>query len=120
MKMIATTRLNKAQAAMRTAKQYGIANAEVYKEAEAGKAEGLKTLWVVVSSDRGLCGGIHSSVSKYARKEVGTGDDKIVVLGDKPRAQLSRTLTGQYRFECQSIGQGYAHLHRSLCHCGKD
>jgi len=106
MKMIATTRLNKAQAAMRTAKKYGAANGEVYKEAEAGKdSEDLKILWIVTSSDRGLCGGIHSSVSKFARKEIGTGDDKIVILGDKPKAQLSRSLPNNIVLSVNQLGK---------------
>merc|ERR1711939_567202 len=101
MKMIATTRLNKAQAAMKTAKEYGAANVTVFKESEieADAASGKKTLWIVISSDRGLCGGIHSSVSKRAKKELqneANGEDlssvpndiPVVVLGDKPKQQL--------------------------------
>merc|ERR1711977_33123 len=78
MKMIATTRLNKAQAAMKTAKEYGAANVTVFKESEieADAASGKKTLWIVISSDRRLCGGIHSSVPN---------DIPVVVLGDKPK-----------------------------------
>lgn len=107
MKMIATTRLNKAQAAMRTAKEYGAANTEVYKESEAGKESGekLKTLWIVVSSDRGLCGGIHSSVSKRARKELAGAEDKVIVLGDKPKAQLSRTVPGNIVLSVNQLGK---------------
>jgi F-type H+-transporting ATPase subunit gamma len=96
--MIATTRLGKAQDAMRNAKGYGAANSEVFSSAEAGKEEASadraaeKVLWIVSSSDRGLCGGIHSSVSKRFRKEVGAaaGESQVVVLGDKSKAQLSR------------------------------
>ena len=69
MKMIATTRLNKAQEAMRVAKSYGEASGVIFKEAKADEAakEGggeQKALYIIVSSDRGLCGGIHSSVTK--------------------------------------------------------
>lgn len=46
----------------------------------------------MVSSDRGLCGGIHSSVTKYTRRLVkdGNTESPIVVLGDKSKAQLAR------------------------------
>merc|ERR1711977_70434 len=87
MKMIATTRLNKAQAAMKTAKEYGAANVTVFKESEieADAASGKKTLWIVISSDRRLCGGIHSSVSKRAKKELqneANGEDLSSVPND--------------------------------------
>lgn len=74
MKMIATTKLARAQRAMSDAKAYGDANKVVFKESEAADSEegtdASKTLYVVVSSDRGLCGGIHSSVSKRAKAEL--------------------------------------------------
>lgn len=75
MKMIATTKLAKAQRAMNQAKAYGEANKVIFKESEAnesesGEADPAKTLYIVVSSDRGLCGGIHSSVSKKTRAEL--------------------------------------------------
>lgn len=84
MKMIATTKLGKAQRAMTDAKAYGAANGIVFTESEAGSestgasADGKKTLYVVVSSDKGLCGGIHSSVAKRARAELGEGSEAQV------------------------------------------
>ncbi|KAG9075168.1 atp3 gamma subunit of the F1 sector of mitochondrial F1F0 ATP synthase, partial [Ceratobasidium sp. UAMH 11750] len=70
MKMIASTRLNKAQRAMVTAKAYGKANNEIFGNAEATNPAGGKKLYIVVSSDRGLCGGIHSSVTKATKKAI--------------------------------------------------
>ncbi|KAJ7326275.1 ATP synthase F1 gamma [Mycena albidolilacea] len=55
MKMIASTQLAKAQRAMAAGKQYGIANSGPWR------------LFIVISSDKGLCGGIHSSVTKATR-----------------------------------------------------
>ncbi|RLN89579.1 hypothetical protein BBJ28_00007537, partial [Nothophytophthora sp. Chile5] len=51
-------------------------------------------LFVVVSSDRGLCGGINSGIAKTARKQVLGIEDhsQIFVIGDKGRAQLRRDL----------------------------
>lgn len=95
---------------MRVAKEYGAANVQVFNEAEVSKdAEaGKKTLWVVVSSDRGLCGGIHSSVSKAARRnlaESGESDAPVVVLGDKPKQQLSRTVPQNLILSFNQIGK---------------
>ena len=71
MKMIASTRLNRAQRAMNAAKKFGEASEEVFKQSEAQLPRGEgKELFLVVSSDKGLCGSIHSSLSKRTRKEV--------------------------------------------------
>lgn len=61
-------------------------------EAKLPEDEAAKTLYVVISSDKGLCSGIHSSLSKFTRRTV-TANDGIVVLGDKARTQLSRGAT---------------------------
>ncbi|GAA94605.1 uncharacterized protein L969DRAFT_48622 [Mixia osmundae IAM 14324] len=109
MKMIATTRLNKATNAMKTAKGYGAANAVLFDEAEAKTDKKLKTLWIVVSSDRGLCGGIHSSVSKRAKKEIqadgSEGEANVVILGDKPKAQIVRAYPQNLVITFNQIGK---------------
>lgn len=49
-------------------------------------------LILACSSDRGLCGAIHSSVSKLCRRLAAQdhGNTQIVVLGDKAKPQISR------------------------------
>ena len=62
--------------------------------ATAGAAP--KELFVALSSDRGLCGGIHSNICKTIRNELQARDNidnvGIICVGDKSRAQLSRYL----------------------------
>ena len=59
-------------------------------------AEPAKTLYIAMTSDRGLCGGVHSSICKTIRNELlakpeGALDNVgIICVGDKSRAQLSR------------------------------
>jgi len=105
MKMIASTKLAKAQRAMHNAKVYGQANNEVFKNAEA--PSGGKKLFIVVSSDRGLCGGIHSSVTKQTRRLLidGNEDARIVVLGDKSKAQLMRLSPDNLLLTFNQIGK---------------
>lgn len=98
---------------MRVAKEYGAANVEVFNESNIEKSAegGKKTLWIVVSSDRGLCGGIHSSVSKAAKKALAEGDAgpnpdvPVVVLGDKPKQQLSRAIPNNLVLSFNQIGK---------------
>lgn len=90
--------------------------AEIFKNSEAKSAEGGKVLYVVVSSDKGLCGGIHSSVVKRARAEMrkiggdaasadSSSGPAIFALGDKPKAQLSRALPKNLAFSFNQIGK---------------
>jgi len=94
MKIVASTKLNRAQRAMNESRQYGQTSNTVFEQAETKplESEGKKTLIVVASSDKGLCGGIHSGLSKRVRRMLNdTPDADIVVLGDRCKAQLSRS-----------------------------
>ena len=127
MKMIASTRLAKAQRALQSGKQYGIANAgtwigtlnsSVFKliclsamiELFANTTPeevGKRKLFVVLSSDKGLCGGIHSSVSKATRAAIKEADPEspIMIVGDKSKAQLTRALPKNLAMTFNQIGR---------------
>ncbi|KAG8859715.1 atp3 gamma subunit of the F1 sector of mitochondrial F1F0 ATP synthase [Tulasnella sp. 330] len=109
MKMIAATKLNKAQRAVVSAKAYGAANEEVFKNSEAVEPEGGDKLYVVISSDKGLCGGIHSSVSKATRRAVigdgGKSNVRVMVIGDKSKAQLSRVVPDKIDMTFNGVGR---------------
>ncbi|KAL5615368.1 hypothetical protein BROUX41_005416 [Berkeleyomyces rouxiae] len=97
MKVVASTKLNQAQRAMNSSRSYGETSNEVYKHAETAaiEAEGekKKTLLVVCSSDKGLCGGVHSGLSRTVRRMMIEKPDayEIVVVGEKAKAQLGRS-----------------------------
>lgn len=88
--MIAGTKVTRAQKAMEQARIYGAASSAIYKHVELPVM--AAPLLVACSSDRGLCGGIHSSVTKAIKKEqLKTPSSLIAILGQKSRAQLQRT-----------------------------
>jgi len=94
MKIVASTKLTRAQRAMTESRKYGQTSNTVFEHAETKPLEGedKKTLIVVASSDKGLCGGIHSGLSKRVRKMlIEKPNADIVVLGEKCKAQLSRS-----------------------------
>ncbi|EAA66125.1 hypothetical protein AN0252.2 [Aspergillus nidulans FGSC A4] len=92
MKVIASTRLTRAQKAMDDSRAYGQTSNTLFEQAETKALEDKKTLLVVASSDKGLCGGIHSGLSKAARRALEANPNSdLVVLGEKAKAQLSRT-----------------------------
>jgi F-type H+-transporting ATPase subunit gamma len=99
MKMIASARFAKADKELKKSIAFGEGAQIFYKEADiqpierAAEGKTIKVL-VALSSDRGLCGAIHSSIAKAIRLEINQNpgvDYKIVVVGDKVRGQLNRT-----------------------------
>ncbi|TGO19318.1 hypothetical protein BPAE_0348g00050 [Botrytis paeoniae] len=93
MKIVASTKLTRAQKAMRESRSYGESSNSVFEHAETKALESdKKRLIVVASSDKGLCGGIHSGLSKQVRRMLAADSNAdIVVLGEKCKAQLSRS-----------------------------
>jgi len=140
MKMIASTKLAKAQRAMQAGKAYGLANSglfsffffasyrtrtnvetEVFANVPSDKPTPNK-LFVVISSDKGLCGGIHSSVSKATRRALANAPDSplvslpaedatadpsspIMIIGDKSKGQLMRTYGENFQLTFNQIGR---------------
>ncbi|KAF8961841.1 ATP synthase F1 gamma [Flammula alnicola] len=121
MKMIASSKLAKAQRAMEAGKSYGIANKEVFAHVPSDKPTPNK-LFIVISSDKGLCGGIHSSVSKATRRALNNetesplagssandftvdANSPIVVIGDKSKAQLLRVAGQNFQITFNQIGR---------------
>ncbi|KAG6872567.1 hypothetical protein C0995_008840 [Termitomyces sp. Mi166 len=116
MKVVASTKLAKAQRAMQAGKQYGIANAEVFAHSPSD-APASNRLFVVVSSDKGLCGGIHSAVSKATRRALSNVEDSplpgqqvdsespVMIIGDKSKGQLMRPIGQNIRLTFNQIGR---------------
>ena len=109
MKMIASTKLVRAQKTMEAARMYQSHSNKVFKFIEPKPAEDAigKSLVVACSSDRGLCGAIHSTISKpvkaLCRKNPET--TAVVVLGDKARTQISREAAKNVIMSFNSIGK---------------
>ncbi|MCJ1306425.1 atp3 gamma subunit of the F1 sector of mitochondrial F1F0 ATP synthase [Agyrium rufum] len=94
MKVVASTKLTRAQRAMTESRSYGQTSNHVFENAETKPIEGenKRSLIIVASSDKGLCGGIHSGLSKATRRMLEKNPDTdIVVIGEKSKAQLSRS-----------------------------
>merc|ERR1719210_925456 len=107
MKMVSAAKYAKAERDLKAARPYGEGSQAFYEGAQVGKdAEGNpkpvevaagqapKELYVALTSDRGLCGGVHSSICKTIRNELlekpNLDNVGIICVGDKSRAQLGR------------------------------
>ena len=92
MKIVASTKLNRAQRAMADSRVYGQTSNQVFEEAETKPLEDKKTLLVIASSDKGLCGGIHSGLTRATRRMLeSTPNMDIAVIGEKCKAQIGRS-----------------------------
>ncbi|KIW64907.1 ATP synthase F1, gamma subunit [Phialophora macrospora] len=92
MKIVASTKLTRAQKAMTDSRRYGQTSNQVFEEAETKPLEEKKTLLVVASSDKGLCGGIHSGLSRATRRMLEADPSlDIAIVGEKCKAQIGRS-----------------------------
>jgi len=98
MKLVAASKLRKAQQAILVARPYAIKIMQVLNHLVARcnldlhplleNREGNRVLYLVITSDKGLCGGFNGSVLKRAMREVEESRDKeisFVIAGKKGR-----------------------------------
>lgn len=113
MKIVASTRLNKAQRAMQSSRVFNKSDSEFYANAEPESDEKNKTLLIVVSSDKGLCGSINTQIAKYTRKRVNELEQNvdIVTVGEKVKAQLFRTHAEQVKLTFNGVGKAEPNFH---------
>lgn len=108
MKVVASTKLTRAQRAMNTSRSYGETSQEVFGAAETKvlDSEDKKSLIIVCSSDKGLCGGIHSSMSRTVRRVFAQeGASDLIIIGEKCKAQLSRSTPKSIQLSFAGIGK---------------
>jgi len=94
MKMVSAAKFARAEKDLKAARPLGSAAQAFYENAEvASDKEAPKELYVAMTSDRGLAGAVHSSVSKAIRADIADKDFsnvKILCVGDKSRAFFTR------------------------------
>ncbi|KAL3202024.1 hypothetical protein MRX96_053457 [Rhipicephalus microplus] len=96
MKMVSAAKYARAERDLKQARPYGEGAQAFYEVADIKPPEGKqKTLIIAISSDRGLCGAIHSSVAKRIRTMMQEDpqlleDARIICVGDKVRGILQR------------------------------
>jgi F-type H+-transporting ATPase subunit gamma len=108
MKMIAATKLRKAQAAAEDGRPYArsmegmlasmiatLANVDTAPKLLSGHGTDQKHLLIVVTADRGLCGGFNSSIVREAKRQISRRiqdgkEVKVLCVGRKGRDGLKR------------------------------
>lgn len=111
MKMVSAAKYNRAERDLRQARPLGIGTKIFYEQAEiTAPAEEPKKLVVAITSDRGLCGAVHSGVSRNIRDSLLADsaereNTKIICIGDKSRAILSRIFAKNILFVASEVGR---------------
>lgn len=115
MKMVSAAKYARAERDLKAARPYGQGAQAFYECAKVGEdAEGTpapapKELYVAMTSDRGLCGGVHSSICKTIKAELlekpSLDNVGIICVGDKSRAQISRLFKDQILCVGSEIGR---------------
>ncbi|XP_062339102.1 ATP synthase subunit gamma, mitochondrial isoform X3 [Osmerus eperlanus] len=112
MKMVAAAKYARAERQLKPARVYGTGAVALYEKADIKAPEDKtgKHLIIGVSSDRGLCGAIHSNVGKAIKSQIAsltsTGKDVMVVnVGDKLRGLLQRTHNKHLLLSCKEVGR---------------
>ena len=103
MKMVAVCKLRVAQENLDAARQFSSSMAAVDFVPKDAKTAPKTRLWLGISSDRGLCGAINSSITRgirdsiYAQQEADASvDTKIMLIGEKCKQGLERLFKTEF------------------------
>merc|ERR1712055_1182056 len=81
MKMVSAAKYARAERELKPARPYGAGAAAFYEKAEIKGEEDKPTkLIVACSSDRGLCGAIHSNISKAIKAELAADASNAAII----------------------------------------
>ncbi|KAI4480052.1 PREDICTED: ATP synthase subunit gamma, mitochondrial [Polistes canadensis] len=111
MKMVSAAKYNRAERDLKQARPLGFGTKIFYEQAEiAAPSEEPKKLVVAITSDRGLCGAIHTGVSRNIREALLADptereNTKIICVGEKSRAILSRLFAKNMLFVVSEVGR---------------
>lgn len=112
MKMVAASKYARAEKQLKPARVYGAGALALYEKADikAPEDKTAKHVIIGVTSDRGLCGAIHSNVAKAIKSEIANltsaGKEVMVInVGDKLRGLLYRTHGEHIMLNCKEVGR---------------
>lgn len=107
MKMVSAAKYARAERELKVARPYGAGAVEFYDKVKVQPVEETpKKLIVACTSDRGLCGAIHSNICKRIKAELAADSNAaIFCIGDKSRAQLVRVMPKQIFAQVGEVGR---------------
>jgi len=106
---VSAAKYARAERELKLARPFGVGAQAFFEKAEVKAPEEGKIakLYIAMTSDRGLCGAIHSSVARLIRNQLTNSpeDIKVICIGDKSRAILQRLWADKILFSAKEIGR---------------
>jgi F-type H+-transporting ATPase subunit gamma len=106
MKMVSAAKYARAERDLRACRPYGEGSKQFFEKAEVAPVAGeeSKKLILAMTSDRGLCGAVHTGVARFIRGELAADPSiKVICVGDKSRAILSRLYAQNILLACNEV-----------------
>jgi len=111
MKMVSAAKYAKAERELQPARKYGLGAKAFYENTDlTAKAERKPDhLIIAMTSDRGLCGSVHTNVYRLVRVDMAklqaTHNVRIICVGDKAKAVLQRQFRENIIMSINEIGR---------------
>ncbi|CAH2003923.1 unnamed protein product [Acanthoscelides obtectus] len=108
MKMVSAAKYSRAERELKAVRPIGSGAQQFYEKAEVEATTDVpQKLVIAITSDRGLCGACHTSVSRHIRNELNKDGEniKVVCVGDKSRGILQRLYGKNIIMACNEIGR---------------
>ncbi|XP_041350129.1 ATP synthase subunit gamma, mitochondrial-like [Gigantopelta aegis] len=110
MKMVSAAKFSRAERELKVARPFGIGAQAFYEKVEVKQDETQPShLYIALTSDRGLCGGVHSSIAKRIRalllEDKAGAETKLVCIGDKSKNILQRLFKPNILLTFNDIGK---------------
>jgi len=110
MKMVSAAKYARAERDLKQARPYGEGAKGFYDIVDIQPSkEDKKELYIAMTSDRGLCGAVHTGIARQIRNELNarenSDDTKIICIGDKSRAVLQRLFAKKFIFVANEVGR---------------
>lgn len=107
MKMVSAAKYTRAERDLRACRPIGEGSKQFYEKAEIAPPEGeKKKLYIAMTSDRGLCGAVHTGIVRAIRGELAADPNiHVICVGDKSRSIMQRTFGNQILMVANEIGR---------------
>lgn len=109
MKMVSAAKYTRAERELKAARPYGLGAQQFFEKTEiqADEKAEPKRLLIAMTSDRGLCGAVHTGVARFIRSELAKNEanTKIFCVGDKSRGILARLYGKNIMMVANEVGR---------------
>ncbi|KAL4226961.1 ATP synthase subunit gamma [Mactra antiquata] len=117
MKMVSAAKYARAERDLRPARPFGIGtkpffeqiNASDVPEKDRKVGQEQTQLIIAMTSDRGLCGGVHSNICRAIKAKLADTaanvETKLILVGDKSRNILQRNFSNQIALAFNNVGK---------------